>query len=354
MLELADFRPRLPLREVAHVDALSALTDLTLLSVFDRPLVAAALQLYTPPSCRIPTLRQFEYQPGSFRGRKADRRVRDEEAVEAEQREKTSRSIFAHNTIPPSDIADDLKEVDEAIGDVRTVEQFVIQALRFIGVQVDARKEGYIIFATNLPQRLRELLSDKNDLQVSFHSPTPSGFKYIGRNHPFTEHLAQYVINNALQQTGDYRAARAAVLRTDNVTEKTVLFQLRVRNVIAEQRSNVEIVAEEMWLWGYNGSLNEQRFISKEEAMKMLHSIQPSTNMEIPEQCYWLEEEMEWINNEIEFRKHTDNLALKRADQLVYNHAKFRKLVSGNKYKVVVPVLPMDVLGVYILLPEIK
>jgi hypothetical protein len=29
-------------------------------------------------------------------------------------------------------------------------------------------------------------------------------------------------------------------------------------------------------------------------------------------------------------------------------------LVSGNKYKVVEPVLPMDVLGVYILLPEVK
>jgi hypothetical protein len=33
---------------------------------------------------------------------------------------------------------------------------------------------------------------------------------------------------------------------------------------------------------------------------------------------------------------------------------RFKKLVSGNRFKVVEPILPMDVLGVYILLPQVK
>jgi hypothetical protein len=107
----------------------------------------------------------------------------------------------------------DLKELDEAIGDVKVVEQFIIESLRFMGVQVEEKKEGYKIYATNIPQRLRDLLTDKNEIQVSFKSRTPTGYKYIGRNHPFAEHLSQHIINNALQNS----AARAAVLRSADV-----------------------------------------------------------------------------------------------------------------------------------------
>lgn len=272
---------------------------------------------------------------------------------EAEQREKLSRSIFAQNAIKANEVEQDLKDVDEAIGNVKAVEQFVVETLRFMGVQVDTKKGGYKVYATNLPTRLKILLTDKNEIQISFKSPTPAGFKYIGRNHPFTEHLSQYVINNALNGENDC-AARSAVIRTSNVEQKTVLFQLRVRNVIAEQPSNKQIVAEEMWLWGYEGEINQNLFLEKEKALSLLMDTIPTQNIELPEQTYWLDEEMQWVNNEALFRKHTDNVALARADHLVESHTKFKKLVSGNKYKVVEPVLPMDVLGVYIFLPSIK
>lgn len=272
---------------------------------------------------------------------------------EAEKRETASRSIFAQNAIKANEIEADLKEVDEAIGDVKAVEQFVVESLRFIGVQVELKKDGYKIYATNIPQRLRDLLTDKNEIQVSFKSPTPTGFRYVGRNHPFTEHLAQHIMNSALQHARN-GAARAAVLRTSAVQQKTVLFQLRVRNVIAEQPSNKEIVAEEMWLWGYEGDINRKKFIDKVAAMDLLMGVEATQNMEAPEQAYWLNEEMEWVNDEATFRAQTDDVALERANHLVESHTRFKKLVTGNKYKVVEPVLPMDVLGIYILLPEVK
>lgn len=272
---------------------------------------------------------------------------------EAEKRETASRSIFAQNAIKANDIEDDLREVDEAIGDLNSVEQFVLDSLRFMGVQVEVKKEGYKIYTTNIPQRLRDLLSDKTEIQISFKSPTPAGYKYIGRNHPFTEHLSQHIINTALQQAAN-SAARAAVLRSADVNQKTVLFQLRVRNVIAEQPSNKQIVAEEMWLWGYEGEVNQKHFIKKETAINLLMNVKPTQNMEEGEKAYWLSEEMAWVLNEKTFREQTDEVALERANHLVESHTRFKKLVSGNKYKVVEPVLPMDVLGVYILLPEVN
>jgi len=272
---------------------------------------------------------------------------------EAEKRETASRSIFAQNAIKANEIEADLREVDQAIGDVKAVEQFVLDSLRLMGVQVEAKKDGYKFYTTNIPQRLRDLLSDKNEIQISFKSPTPSGYKYLGRNHPFTEHLSQHIINSALQGASQ-RAARSAVLRTADVNQKTILFQLRVRNVIAEQPSNKQIVAEEMWLWGYKGEVNQKQFLDKETALALLMSIKPTQNMEEGEKAYWLNEEMSWVHDETSFRLHTDEVALERANHLVESHTRFKKLVSGNKYKVVEPVLPMDVLGVYILLPEVK
>lgn len=272
---------------------------------------------------------------------------------DAEKRERISRSIFAQNTIKANEIESDLKDVDEAIGDVKAVEQFVVESLRFLGVQVEEKKEGYRIYSTNIPQRLKDLLTDKNEVTISFKSPTPAGYKYIGRNHPFTEHLSQFIINGALNHENN-SAARAAVLRTSAVNQKTVVFQLRVRNVIAEQPLNKEVVAEEMWLWGYEGNVEQQHFISKEAALNLLMTARPVQNMEAAEQSQWINDEMVWVHEEKVFRQFTDSVALKRAEHLVESHTKVRNLVGGLKYKVVEPVLPMDVLGVYILLPVMK
>jgi superfamily II DNA or RNA helicase len=272
---------------------------------------------------------------------------------EAEQREKISRSIFAQNAIKANEIEADLREVDEAIGDVKAVEQFVLDSLRFMGVQVEAKKDGFKIYTTNIPQRLRDLLSDKTEILISFKSPTPAGYKYIGRNHPFTEHLSQHILNSALNRA-EGSAARAAVLRCAEVKQKTVLFLFRVRNVIAEQPNNKQIVAEEMWLWGYEGEVNQKQFIDKETALNLLMHVKPTQNMEEGEKAYWLNEELVWVLDEKTFREYTDPVALERAKHLVESHTRFKKLVSGSKYKVVEPVLPMDVLGIYILLPEIR
>jgi len=68
---------------------------------------------------------------------------------------------------------------------------------------------------------------------------------------------------------------------------------------------------------------------------------------------FWLNEEMSWVHDKSSFCLHTDEVALERSHHLVESHTRFKKLVSGNKYKVVEPVLPMDVLGIYIMLPAI-
>ena len=101
---------------------------------------------------------------------------------------------------------------------------------------------------------------------MSFESPTPEGYHYLGRNHRFVEQLCQFVMANTLARV-DKRAARAAVIRTRQVATKTTLLLFRCRNVIEQSgKGATKIVAEEMILWGWRGTPQQKEFLDHAEA----------------------------------------------------------------------------------------
>ena len=268
-----------------------------------------------------------------------------------EQEEKATRSIFAQFAIKAEEIESDLKENDEVIGDVSAVERFFVNAMDYFGAQCNRYKEGYRLFSTNLPDSLRPLLfTNGTELLISFKSPTPEGYKYLGRNHPFVEQLCQILMAESLAQSKTHKPARAAVIRTKDVKAKTTIIQFRVRNVIEEQLKTNQIVAEEMLLWGYVGAPKERAFLTYENAKELLTKVKASVNMMPEEQSHWLEAELKAADT---LRQTFDKIAVDRANHLVEAHERFRKVVGGTKYRAVEPVLPMDMMGVYILIPEL-
>jgi superfamily II DNA or RNA helicase len=275
---------------------------------------------------------------------------------EAADREKTSRSIFAQNTIQASEIEQDLKSVDEAIGDPRAVEDFVTEVLQnLFGVQVirDRKENGYAVVTGNLPPQLHGLLPAGASVDVSFVSPPPKGFHYIGRNHRFVEQLCQMVMANTLARQ-DRRAARAAVIRTREVTRKTTLLLFRCRNVIEQSRQQNknphQVVAEEMLLWGWRGTPETREFLDHVEAKQLLNTARASSELSPQSRGNFLEIELEQLSGlDSDFNK----IAEEQSKRLVAAHERFSSLMDKQRYQVVYPVLPMDLLGVYILLPEV-
>lgn len=183
------------------------------------------------------------------------------------------RSIFAHEAVSAEEIENELKEVDDAIGDISSVESFVtssIIALRGTCTPIYARKtnredgiqsykQGYRIDLTNLPTHLQSMLpKNGKNITICFESPTPAGLVYVGRNHKFVEQLCQFMLSLAIDMNKNSaypRVARSAVVLTQKVKTRTTLIQFRVRNVIREIGSKREVIAEEVFLWGYEGSL---------------------------------------------------------------------------------------------------
>ncbi|MEW8025276.1 MAG: SNF2-related protein [Candidatus Thiodiazotropha sp.] len=267
----------------------------------------------------------------------------------ATEREKASRSIFAQNAIKAHEIEADLKETDEAIGNPQAVEDFVTSALPILlGAQIEKAEKGYRLYTNNLPTVLGDLLPAEQELLVSFDSPTPENYLYIGRNHPFVESLCQQVMANTINRRGK-RAARSSVIRTDAVEIKTTLLLFRVRNVIEEKRKDHQLVAEEMLLWGYRGTAADQDFLIPEDAKALLLSARPTADRSPQANAATLEQELAQLDT---LKEDFDEVAEQRAKHLVEAHERFGQFVEKKRYQVVYPVLPMDVLGVYVLLPE--
>lgn len=270
----------------------------------------------------------------------------------AAKREKESRNIFAQNAIKPIEIEEDLTQTDISIGKPEDVQDFVISSLQRIGVQIIEYKKGHKLFTQNLPQELKGLLAESNEIKISFYSPTPEGYKYIGRNHIFVEQLCNYIMGNSITHNVKSGAARASVIKTNDVNTKTTLLLFRVRNVIEEKNNKNQLVAEEMIMTGYEGSVSTKvKFLSFEESKNLLFSNIPSGNITIQSQESFLEKEIEDIKL---LKNEFDKIALERAENLVEAHERFRKTVGGFKYQTVKPVLPMDLMGVYVMLPENK
>ena len=271
----------------------------------------------------------------------------------SEELAKATRSIFAHHTIKAQSIEKDLEDTDEAIGNPDAVEAFVTQALpALFGAQIDETPVGkhraWRLYTENLDPSLKSLLPEEKSFLLSFHSPTPEKVAYLGRNHPFVEQLCQLILAASLNRD-KFAACRSSALRSPSVQTATTLLLFRVRNVIEEKKRDHELVAEEMLVWGYRGAPSDNDFLSPEEARALLTTIVPGGAELALERRQRLIDETAASTDTL--RPQFDLLAEERCKQLVEAHERFCELVGHRRYQVVYPVLPMDILGLYILLP---
>jgi hypothetical protein len=128
-----------------------------------------------------------------------------------------------------------------------------------------------------------------------------------------------------------------------------VLF--RVRSVIESRNRRNQLIAEEMLPWGYRGMPEEGDFLSTEEALQLMETARASADYSPQQRTGFLQDTLEDIQRG-EVQEQFNALAKERAEQLIEAHDRFRKLLGGHQYQIVEPVLPMDIMGIYILAPD--
>ncbi len=269
----------------------------------------------------------------------------------AREKAEKIRSIFAHESIMPEEVKKDLQEVDEAIGDMASLEAFVLAAAKLLGASFEKIQGGYIFKKLNMDDWMASALGQGGKIHISFQSPTPQGFRYIGRNHRFVEQLCHRIIANSLdKERKGNKAARASVFRTDAVNTQTTLIQFRVRNVIREVRQQHEMVSEEMFLWGYEQTADGIHALDIDQCKTLLHTSS-ALDISTERQEIIFEKELQHFEE-----LHPDFIAVvaKRSDELVNAHTRFAKYIGAKRFEAVTPVLPPDILGVYVLIPNPK
>ena len=108
----------------------------------------------------------------------------------------------------------------KVIGDVLDTRDFVIIELRHAGINVKATDKPlsysfqFIELEDNLKPYFQRATDKKGNVYISFASPTPKGYMYIGRNHTFVEDLSRGVVNDTING-GQLGACRAMVIETD-------------------------------------------------------------------------------------------------------------------------------------------
>ncbi len=278
-----------------------------------------------------------------------------------EENEKISRTYFAHNNkqMDPTRLAASLEEARSVIGGVDDTRDFVIGQLRKTGVTVheDDLPLCYSFNNLELPVNLQHYfhsaVNKKGLVRISFASPTPKRYMYIGRNHVFVEDLSRGVVNDSVNG-GELAVSRAMVYETEAVKISTTILMMRVRSVIRDKKHvERELVGEEMIFVGYRGNIEKHDFLSQDEARDLFLNAKASGSTDITSQKMLFSRTMQWTSDITEFRLHTDKIALDRASHLVDAFSRYRSYITATDYQVVEPVLPMDVIAAYLFIPKL-
>ena len=261
------------------------------------------------------------------------------------EREKQITSMFAQNKIKPQHLQPFIQETEYILGNAKAVRQLLETAFPKYGIEFTSTAKGLKFRTANLSPGLKALLPNQPAVLVAFDSPTPKGYTYLGRNHPFVESVCLQVLDAALSSHPTLDISRASVFKSDQMKERTTMVLLRVRNVIANPQGQKELVGEELRLWGFreSGIVEQDHLQAAQELYKL-----PTEQVRIEEQHQELERALKAYQS---LKPELENLAKKRANHMVDGHRKLGEELGNKDYKIVEPVLPPDVLAIYVILP---
>ena len=273
----------------------------------------------------------------------------------ARDREKASRSRFAQHTLSPGAVAAELQSVRTAIGRSEDVAHFFHAVLQAATVPVQAKGKAVTIHLSNeTPRALRQAIGRDDPFTGRFDLPLQEGDIYLGRTSPVIEGLASWTLDQALDPVvRDIRpvAARCGVISTSAVTTRTTLLLARFRYHLQITLAHAEtILAEEIVPLACTGAGDELQWLTAEEG-ELLLSARPDRNLvatAIDQQIGML---VAALPN---FQKALEAVAGKRADAQLATHERVREAARTKGRVTIQPVLPVDILGAYVLLPKLS
>ena len=278
---------------------------------------------------------------------------------DAEEGERRSRARFAQNTIRPEEVAPVWHRWQSLLGGPAEVQRFLERAMSRLNAPLESGSGNTMLAHLDaLPLSLRERLAARNlegSRRFVFREPGPGNADVIVRNHPMTALVADYLLEGALHQ-GDTTVpslGRIGVWPTDAVQAITTLVLLRLRfKLIVHGRREKLLLVEEASALAFAGN-RFGSYTSGDDAFKLLESP-ASGNLAPAARDRFLAQARDRVQAALVDDGPIAAYSRERAESLLQDHDRVRAALSqaGGVPRVTVePVLPADVVGLFVLIP---
>ena len=264
---------------------------------------------------------------------------------DALEKAKANRTVFAQRRIRPNEVLPEWHKQQQALGTLADVQRFLQSACVRLGAPLEGTRRPHQmrLLPQHMPEALRLRLSDEG-----LAAPQLIDWSELHRSHPLVGLFAQHLLEDALGAAHPL-AARCAATLTNDVDVATTLYLLRLRHQLSyvRRREPFQMMAEETVALAVRGR-TQPEWLVNDQATRLLECT-PSGNL--PPDAVQRE-----VRQAIAFlAAHPEQLqalAQRRADNLLADHHRVREAARDVGQYSVSPCLPVDVMGVYVLLPD--
>ena len=259
------------------------------------------------------------------------------------EKAKANRTVFAQRRIKPDEVLPEWHKQQQALGTQADVQRFLQSACVRLGSPLEMSRKQARFLPQHLPEALRQRLADEG-----INKPQSIDLAELHRSHPLVGLLAQHLLEDALSSERPL-AARCAATLTDDVDVATTIYLLRLRHQLSyvRRREPFQMMAEETVALAVRGRANPQWLA--DDSVNRLLECTPSGNL--PAEAVQRE-----VCAALDFLaahpQPLQALAEQRAQALLADHERVRAAARDVGHHSVSPCLPVDVMGVYVLLPD--
>ena len=277
---------------------------------------------------------------------------------DAAEKAKRNRTVFAQRRLKPEEVLPEWRKSLAALGGKEDVQRFTGRALARLGGALEPMKRGFKTPLTALPEDVRERLEAEGLLGtifLDFDYPPAPRCRPVQRSHPLVSVLAETLLERTLGVVGQNDETDPGVLGrvgcwvAEGVTSLTWVALVRLRHQLGAQRgtsSTTTLVEEATAIaWGSNDTPLEGP-----DALKLL---QPAPLSDPP--SHVRERFVAQAIAQLDARKgDLDAFAERRAQALLADHRRVREAADARGSYSVKSLLPVDVIGLFVLLPKVN
>lgn len=277
---------------------------------------------------------------------------------DAAEKAKRNRTVFAQRRLKPEEVLPEWRKSLAALGGKEDVQRFTGRALARLGGALEPMKRGFKTPLTALPEDVRERLEAEGltgTMLLDFDYPPAPRCRPVQRSHPLVSVLAETLLERTLGVVGQNDETDPGVLGrvgcwvAEGVTSVTWVALVRLRHQLGAQRgstSTTTLVEEATAIaWGSADAPMEGP-----DALKLL---QPPPLSDPP--SHVRDRFVAQAIAQLDARKvNLAAFAERRAQALLADHRRVREAADARGSYSVKSLLPVDVIGLFVLLPKVN